>query len=450
MRNHYIEDSKNIYKDKIFISFSDQHITFDEFYHNVSIKSRAITNLDLTNSSKLGIFLSHPVDILEIYFSCLQLGKIPIILPLDISSNDLQTIIDSYQIKFIISEWVRKKQITKISGASFFYNQELSSGYGGCGATEFSSIISNIDSTQSMHLTSGSTGAPKLIPLSFNNFINSVAQWHDEIKFSESDKYIQCLPLNHIAGLSIIIRSQLKGFEAILMNKFNSSSINFEIDNGATLISLIPSMLKRLLDNRCGKPFPKHLKAIIVSGDSVSRAVMEQALKAKAPIYKSYGMTETCSGICGFWLGKHPEMIDSVGKSFNKTNIKIHDSSIHIKGPSVTSASNEKGVFKTADIGYFKNRFLFISGRSDDIIISGGENISLSQIKNILLKHPDISDTYLSSTPDDEYGHLITAYIELKKELSENEILTYCKSLLSKKQLPQRIQIVDKINHDLF
>ena len=52
--------------------------------------------------------------------------------------------------------------------------------------------------------------------------------------------------------------------------------------------------------------------------------------------------------------------------------------------------------------------------------------------------------------PDDEYGHLITAYIELKKELSENEILTYCKSLLSKKQLPQRIQIVDKINHDLF
>ena len=98
---------------------------------------------------------------------------------------------------------------------------------------EFEENISNLNDIQSMHLTSGSTGNPKLIHLSFNNFISSVNQWHQEINFSSTDRYIQCLPLNHIAGLSILIRSQLKGFETILMDKFHSKKINSEIDNGS-------------------------------------------------------------------------------------------------------------------------------------------------------------------------------------------------------------------------
>ena len=338
---HYIEHSNSKYQDKIFISYKDKEISFSDFYYNVAAKSRALMNLNLMHSTKIGIFLSNPIDILEIYFSCLQLNKTPIIFPVDITSNELQKIINSYKIDFVITEWMRKKQIQNINKVSFFYNQELSSSYGGCGETKFEENILNLDDIQSMHLTSGSTGFPKLVELTFNNFITSVDQWHSEINFLNSDQYIQCLPLNHIAGLSIMIRAQLKGFQTILMDRFNSDKINFEIDNGATLISLIPSMLQRLLDSRQGKAFPKHFRGVIIGGDFTSKQLMQEALKYKIPIYKSYGMTETCSGIAGFWMHKFPEMLNSVGKPFKHTKIQIIDSLINIKGPSVMAIAGK-------------------------------------------------------------------------------------------------------------
>ena len=290
----------------------------------------------MTKDLSIGILLSNPIDILEIYFSCIQLGKIPVIMPTDITNYELQKIINEQKIQFFISEWVRKDQIKELKNASFFYNQELSASHGGCASIDFSDKIKDLNAVQSKHLTSGSTGDPKLINLTFKNFIYSTSQWNQEISFKSDDRYIQCLPLNHIAGLSIVIRSQIIGFETILMDKFNANKINYEIDNGATIISLIPSMLKRLLDTRLGKPFPKKLKAIIVGGASCSDKLIKEAIKYNAPIYKTYGMTETCSGIAGFWVSKYPEMLKSSGKSFNKTKINIVNSEINISGPTVT------------------------------------------------------------------------------------------------------------------
>ncbi len=447
--NHYIEYSNKHYPDNIFISYKNTNITFSDFYYNVSIKSRALTNLNLLNHSRLGILLSNPIDTLELYFSCLQLNIKPIIFPSNITNHELQSIIDKYKINLIISEWTRKSQTHTIKHSQFFYIQELSSSYGGCGDLTFNTNIKDINAIQSLHLTSGSTGLPKLIQLSYNNFISSVSSWHNEIDFSSLDRYVQCLPLNHIAGLSILIRSQLKGFETILMDKFDSNKVNYEIDNGANLISLIPSMVRRLLDNRSGRPFPKKFKGLIIGGDNCSQNLMNELLSYKIPIYKVYGMTETCSGICGFWVNKHTNMLNSVGKPFKNTKITINDSIVTIQGPTITPYDyNNKltnGVFHTSDVGYLKNRFLFIDGRSDDIVISGGENISLSQIKNILMKHSKIKNVHLSVDKDDLYGDKITAFIELKDFVSKEHILDFCKEHLSNNKLPHHIEIVENI-----
>ena len=348
---HYIEYSNHQYPDNIFISYKNQNITFSDFYHNIFTKSRALTNLNFTDIKKIGILLSNPIDILELYFSCLQLNKVPIIFPTNIKNDELQKIINNYGINLIATEWVRKSQINSIKDSNFFYIQELSSNYGGCGNLEFEKNISNLNNIQSIHLTSGSTGIPKLIKLSFNNFIASVEQWHQEINFSNLDRYIQCLPLNHIAGLSILIRSQLKGFETIVMDKFDSKKINSEIDGGATLVSLVPSMVRRLLDNRAGRAFPKNFKGIIIGGDSCSENLIKELMTYNIPIYKVYGMTETCSGICGFWVNKYPEMLNSVGKPFKGTKIRINDSIISIEGPTITPYNHNNqptnGLFQT-------------------------------------------------------------------------------------------------------
>ena len=449
---HYIEYSKEAYADKIFVSYKKEEISFGEFYYNVCSKSCALKNLNLSNQSLVGIFLSNPIDVIEIYFACLQLNKIPVIFPSNINIFEFQKIIKQHKINFIMTEWIQKKIIKTIRDVSFFYIQELSSSYGGCASIDFETDINDSNKTQSMHLTSGSTGLPKLVNLTFSNFINSVFQWDEEIKFSDADKYIQCLPLNHIAGLSIIIRAQIKGFQSILMNKFNAAQINFEIDNGATLISLIPSMLKRLLDDRLGRSFPPHFKGVIIGGDGCSNQLIKQALKSNIPIYKSYGMTETCSGVSGFWVNKFPHMLGSVGRAFKKTKIRISDSRILIEGPTVSpynqNGKNSKGSILTNDIGFLEKRFLFIEGRSDDIVISSGEKISLSNIKNLLLQHDNVMDVYLDTEKDDRYGTIIRAFIEISSDLKSQDIYNYLIQHLSKNQCPQDIQIVDQINHD--
>ena len=281
---HYIDYSNESFSDQVFLSHNNQRVSFEDFYHNVSSKSRALLRLNLSSHDVIGILVSNPIDIIELYFACIQINKKPIIFPYDITNYELKEIIDEHKVDFIITEWLQKKQIEGIKDTSFFYIQELSSSFGGCAPIELNSDIIDVNDIQSLHLTSGSTGIPKLVKLTFNNFINSVSQWDNEINFSRKDRYIQCLPLNHIAGLSIIIRSQIKGFESILMNRFNASKINFEIDNGATLISLVPSMLKRLINNRSGKPFPSHFRGIIMGGDGCSTKLMMYALKNKLPI----------------------------------------------------------------------------------------------------------------------------------------------------------------------
>ena len=102
----------------------------------------------------------------------------------------------------------------------------------------------------------------------------------------------------------------------------------------------------------------------------------------------------------------------------------------------------------TNDIGFFKKRFLFIEGRCDDIVISGGENVSLSNIKNLLFQHNNIIDVHLNAEKDDRYGTLITAFVEVSENLKSQDIYNYLIEHLSENQCPKDIQIVDQIHHD--
>ena len=108
----------------------------------------------------------------------------------------------------------------------------------------------------------------------------------------------------------------------------------------------------------------------------------------------------------------------------------------------------DNGMISTSDTGYFKNHFLFLTGRSDDVVIKGGENISLSKIKNLLFQHQSIIDLYIETYQDDKIGTVIEVYIELSDtSLSSDDIKDFLSNNLSNNQMPSNIIIVDKIHH---
>ena len=146
--------------------------------------------------------------------------------------------------------------------------------------------------------------------------------WNQEIGFDSTDKHALCLPLYHIAGLSILYRSIYNRFMINLLDdyrKINSIS--------SSIISLVPSILNKLItQNKYHKSLQSY-KAIILGGEFANKELLKKCIELKLNIFISYGMTETCSGISGFWLNKHIDKCSSAGKPFSNVIISIINTS---------------------------------------------------------------------------------------------------------------------------
>ena len=162
-------------------------------------------------------------------------------------------------------------------------------------------------------------------------------------------------------------------------------------------------------------------------------------------------MTETCSGISGFWIKEHPSKLSSSGEAFDGVSIYVVNNRI-----TVDCKMNMKGYYMeeklkdniliTSDLGALNNGFLYIiNSRDRDVIISGGEKININYVKNILLAHKAIESVSIRTIKDKKWGKSIKADIILTtNELNSNDIKKWCKSKMSNYSIPQKIKIVTK------
>lgn len=322
--------------------------------------------------------------------------------------------------------------------------------------------------------TSGSTGRPKVVPLKRRQML--FATKGSELNFMpEANRYwLLCLPLNHIGGISIILRSLLYGSAIFRMDQFNERQIrNFLSENRLFQIaSLVPTMLLRLLDDPL---FQLHLdfKAVLLGGGPVTPHLIERSLERGIPIVSSYGMTETCAQIAanpmlqprGIYYPKK-----SVGTAFEPNIVQIRDpesgvplpyneiGEIWLKGPQVideylTPALNARsfdhdGWFKTGDMGHLNRREqLFIKNRRSDRIVTGGENVDPVEVETVLDRLPEIRRSAVLGIEDAEWGQKVVAYIETASgnNIDTEKISTHLKKELSGYKIPKEIYVIDKI-----
>lgn len=320
--------------------------------------------------------------------------------------------------------------------------------------------------------TSGTTSEPKIVPLKRRQMLYATKASANNFRPRVNHFWLLCLPLSHIGGISIILRSLLYGSGIFRMKSFHPKMIKtFLIENKLIqAASLVPTMLKRLFDT---PEFYIHnnFKAILLGGGPVDQDLIEQCAKRGVPLIPSYGMTETCAQIAANPLlkpsGTYGPM-KSVGRLFQPNAIQIRDDEgqpvgvntsgeIWLKGPQIfdgyqnredESHFDNEGWFNTGDYGYLNaNDQLFIESRRNDLIITGGENVSPFEVESELKKIDPINEAAVIGLPDEEWGQLVVAVVvaKTKQTINSERIQQELKERISSYKVPKEIIQTDSL-----
>tara|TARA_B100000212_G_scaffold59336_2_gene39904 strand:- start:1539 stop:2855 length:1317 start_codon:yes stop_codon:yes gene_type:complete len=408
--------------------------TLNEVVHEVESISKSLSYL---SSENIAIYLSSKLDFILVYLACINSSKIPIILKTTWGKDEVDSIIDTNNIKHIICSW-DSRHLFK-NNINTYYLEELVNSSRGCGIPQYKN---NRKKYETVIFTSGSTGEPKGVCLKRSNFKASAQSWNKQINFDVNDDYALCLPLHHISGLSILYRSIYYKFSMTLFDSYKQI-----INRKNSIISLVPTALESLIDNeKFHKPL-KNFRVIILGGEASKSDLLIKCINLELNVFISYGMTETCSGISGFWLKNYPEQLNSVGIPFSDVNISIdEDKRITIASPmnmyNYFFINHENDNLKTSDFGEIKDDFLYLLGRSDDLIKHKGENINLKYIENILIKHDSIHSVKVFIENSKIQDDLIVAEVVAKdKSLVVENLQKWCKIKIGKYKTPKKITI---------
>ena len=155
-----------------------------------------------------------------------------------------------------------------------------------------------LNETRCLIFTSGTTGPAKCVSLTTQQLVFSALGSALRLGHLPGDRWLGCLPLEHMGGLAPVFRTMIYGTTLHLMERFEASRVNALIDTQTiTHISVVPKMLDALLDERGDRPYPKHLRTILVGGSKTSQELLERSRAINAPVAVTWGMSETASQV---------------------------------------------------------------------------------------------------------------------------------------------------------
>ena len=292
--------------------------------------------------------------------------------------------------------------------------------------------------------TSGSEGVPRHVMLSNSNLDAAAAAANRHLALQAGDLWLDCLPLHHIGGLSILWRCARAGAGVLLHDGFNSGAVAAALNrHPVSHLSLVPAMLAALLETAI-RP-PASLRHVVVGGAALPLSLFNRATAAGWPLNPSYGMSETAAQVATYTLADGPWHEGLVGRPLGVNELALtSDGRIRIRGPQVMAGYVEgggvdaEGWLTTGDLGKIdENGRLTVSGRADDMLISGGYNIHPLEVESCLAGCPGIRDSAVTGVPDETWGDLVVALVV--GDATPVSIEDWCRARLPAAARPRRI-----------
>ena len=306
--------------------------------------------------------------------------------------------------------------------------------------------------------TSATTGQFKSVPLRWGQIKAHVQASQEVLGRSEQDNWLMVLPLFHVSGLSILMRSLYNGTAMTIMESYDEEQVLQYIHDGRiNMMSLVPTILKNL------EPRITHhqLRVILLGGEFIPRPLVDACVAKQLPIYKTYGMTETFSQSVTMPVLLNLNKLDSVGKPLPGMTVHIVNpdvdgvGEIHLNGPMVMRGYINRepihGDFNTDDMGYVdEDGFLYILNRRTDLIISGGENIYPKEIEDTVYAMQGVKECAVIPVADTKWGQvpaLFVAFDDIDALGTDSKMIVrdYISSKLAKYKVPKYITIMDAL-----
>ncbi|HWE08375.1 MAG TPA: acyl-CoA synthetase [Solirubrobacteraceae bacterium] len=320
-------------------------------------------------------------------------------------------------------------------------------------------------------LTSGTTGTPKGAPREEPRSLGLIGGLLSKVPFRARQTTELAVPMFHALGFAGMALGLALGSTLVVRRHFEpETTLDSLQDNEATALTVVPVMLQRILElgeeviNK--RDLPK-LNVIFVSGSALSTDLVKRSLKAFGPVvYNMYGSTEIAYAAIATPqdLAEEPA---SVGKIVRGVVVKIFDDDgREITDPGVTgrifvgnSAQFEgytggetkeqlEGLMSSGDVGHFDDKGrLFIDGRDDEMIVSGGENVFPAEVEELLSGHEAIEEAAAIGVDDEKFGQRLKAFVVLRngQKLAEDEVKDYVKENLARYKVPREIVFLDKL-----
>lgn len=325
-------------------------------------------------------------------------------------------------------------------------------------------------------LTGGTTGTPKGAPRSVVSPL-SAAQFVDRVPLRRAQTTLLCAPLFHGTALSQLILATNLCHTIVLLGKFDAARAVEAISaHRCQVVVLVPTMLRRIVDlgdSVLDRQDLRSVEVVFTAGSALPTALGERAASVFGPhIYNFYGSTETGTATIATptdWQ----QSPGCVGKPPVGVQIRLYnpDTGAIIDQPGVTGIVHVRnslsfqgysdggnkevrdGYMSSGDLGHWDvNENLHIDGRSDDMIVSGGENVFPGEIEDLLISHPDVAEAAVFGVDDDDFGQRLAAVITLRcpdsdANPTDNDIKAYVKSHLARFKVPRDVAIIDELPH---
>ncbi len=279
--------------------------------------------------------------------------------------------------------------------------------------------------------TSGTTGEPQPVELSFGNVQANALGSAVALALDPHERWLCPLPLSHVGGLMVLLRSAIYATSAVI----GPPAPDFQV----TVVSLVPTMLARLLDAGTAKPL--RLRAVLLGGAPANPALLIRARDAGWPVAPTYGLTQACSQVTVGEIGD----VETSGRALPGLRVTFApDGEILVEGPTVAGG----GTLQTGDLGRLDERGrLVVVGRKSDTIVTGGENVAPAEVEAVLLAHPAVVDAGVFARPHDEWGEAVTARVVLRPdaEASEDDLRTWAADRLAAYKVPKAVEIADAL-----
>ncbi len=483
--------------DKTAIVFEDKRYTFSQLSERVNRLANGLLKLGIKKGDRVSFLQVNCNQCVETYFAVAKTGAIYLPLNFRAKEKELTYMLNSAEaatlivgeryipmIKSIQPELKHLKNLISIENKHddmLYYEDIIASSP----ADEVVTEIDEDDTTMLMY-TAGTTGFPKGVMLSHNSFSVYVLENVTPPDPEADERNILTVPLYHVAGIQAMMAAIYGGRTLVMERQFEAKEWMELVEREkANRAMMVPTMLKQLMDH---PDFSKHdlssLKVITYGAAPMPIPVIKKALEVFPGVsfINAFGQTETASTITSLSPEDHIisgteeekekklKRLASIGKPMSDVEMKVVDEDgnalppgevgeILARGPRVMTGywrDEEKtkktidkdGWVHTGDVGYVdEDGYYFLAGRSSDMIIRAGENISPEELENVIRTHPKVEDVAVIGVPDETWGEEPRAIVILKKgvKATEEEIMEHCRENLASFKRPRSVVFVDDL-----